>query len=260
MTILEVCIDSYEKGVQACLNGAKRLELCSDLALEGFTPSEELIEEFMRDVLRRSDDNGVIPIHVMIRPIKRDSNILDTFCYDSNDLQIMKEQIRMCRKLIDLHAVEKSRFKIEGFVIGCIKKENGGIIIDTEILKELCETIQENNGHFNITFHKAFDLLTHPAESLDILLQFGINRILTSLCFAYTDLKGKITAALESNNSQVDQFLKHLKEINQHQTVMTLLIGGGVRECNQLSIINFMNQNAIIPFELHSSTPFLTIN
>ncbi len=56
----EACVESLEQAFIAEKNGADRIELCTDLDVEGLTPSRELILSV------KSQLN--IPVHVMIRP------------------------------------------------------------------------------------------------------------------------------------------------------------------------------------------------
>ena len=43
--IKEACVETFEEAKLAELRGANRIELCSDLALDGFTPSFELMKK-----------------------------------------------------------------------------------------------------------------------------------------------------------------------------------------------------------------------
>ena len=58
--IKEACVETFEEAVLAEKRGANRIELCSDLANDGLTPSFELMEKTI--------SNLKIPIMVMIRP------------------------------------------------------------------------------------------------------------------------------------------------------------------------------------------------
>ena len=141
-------------------------------------------------------------------------------------------------------------YRIGGFVMGCLCVDGESVSIDEEAVEELIQTIREDDPSYSITFHKAFDLVTNPMESLKFLHSKGINRVLTSLCFAQKDLKGKVVDAIRSGGETLCNFLECAKSAQ-----ITLLLGGGVREHNAQEIVFFF-QDKEIPFELHSSTSF----
>ena len=55
----EVCVDTLEDAIQAEMNGADQIELCSRLDLDGLTPSQELLEQAFSKIK--------IPIKPMLR-------------------------------------------------------------------------------------------------------------------------------------------------------------------------------------------------
>ena len=83
--IKEAAVGNLREALQAQERGADRIELCENLAEEGTTPSYGTIK-VCKELLR-------IPIVVMIRP--RGGN----FVYDDAELQVMLEDIRICREL-----------------------------------------------------------------------------------------------------------------------------------------------------------------
>jgi copper homeostasis protein len=58
--IKEACVETFEEAVLAEQRGANRIELCSDLANDGLTPSYELMQKTCSSLK--------IPVMVMIRP------------------------------------------------------------------------------------------------------------------------------------------------------------------------------------------------
>ena len=77
--ILEICATSIASALNAEKAGAHRIELCSELAVGGITPSHGFISE----VLQRLK----IPVFVLIRPRSGD------FCFSEAEFNIMKTDI-----------------------------------------------------------------------------------------------------------------------------------------------------------------------
>ena len=82
--IVEICANSFESAVAAQNAGADRIELCTQLAFGGLTPSPHLIKKVISELF--------IPVHVLIRPRK------GNFCYSKKELNIMKNDIEFCKK------------------------------------------------------------------------------------------------------------------------------------------------------------------
>ena len=146
--ILEVCANSYQSALNAQEAGAARIELCSELAIGGITPSYGL--------LRRVMDNLKIPVFVLIRP--RGGN----FTYSNDEFQQMKLDIELCKKL-----------GCSGIVSGILNNENS---IDVERTKELVTLSKP----LAFTFHRAFDWVPNPDKALEQLITLGVDRVLTS--------------------------------------------------------------------------------
>ncbi len=148
MTI-EFCIDSIEGALAAKKFGATRVELCSALSVGGLTPSFGLIEQCAQQ--------GV-EVHVMIRPIE------GGFSYTSEEVLIMEQDIQMAKKA-----------GAAGVVFGCLTSQNS---LDFDRNINLIETAR--NLGLATTFHRAFDFVDNPAETLTSLINLGVDRILTS--------------------------------------------------------------------------------
>jgi len=146
--IIEICANSYESAVNAQKAGADRIELCSELAVGGITPSYGLIKLVKQDL--------EIPVHVLIRPRSGD------FTYSDSEFEIMKQDIKTCKKL-----------GCEGVVSGVLNVDN---TIDLERTKELIELARP----LNFTFHRAFDWVVNPFDGLEQLIILRAERILTS--------------------------------------------------------------------------------
>ena len=146
--ILEICVANYQSAINAQKAGAHRIELCSELAVGGITPSFGLLKKVL--------DSVTIPVFVLIRP--RSGN----FTYSDAEFDIMKENIQLCK---DLGA--------SGIVSGLLKED---YTIDTVRTQEL---IQLSNP-LPFTFHRAFDWTPKPIKALEHLIKIGVNRVLTS--------------------------------------------------------------------------------
>ena len=82
---LEICASNFQSAINAQNAGAHRIELCSELAVGGITPSYGLIKRVLRSL--------EIPVFVLIRP--RSGN----FTYSDADFEIMKLDIEMCKEI-----------------------------------------------------------------------------------------------------------------------------------------------------------------
>ncbi len=146
--ILEICANSYQSAINAEKAGAQRIELCSELSVGGITPSLGLLKKVMH--------NLSIPVQVLIRPRSGD------FSYSNAEFDIMKENILQCKEL-----------GCAGIVSGVLCADN---TIDIERNRELIELSKP----LSFTFHRAFDVVPKPKESLLQLINLGVNRLLTS--------------------------------------------------------------------------------
>ena len=79
--IVEVCANSLESALVAERAGADRIELCSELAVGGLTPSYGLLKAVKEQLS--------IPVHVLIRPRSGD------FTYTKDEFDIIKENIKI---------------------------------------------------------------------------------------------------------------------------------------------------------------------
>jgi copper homeostasis protein len=93
---------------------------------------------------------------VMIRP--RGGN----FIYSPDELEIMQEDIQICRKL-----------GVAGVVFGLLDKQGN---IDEEHTRKLVQLSKP----LKVTFHKAIDSAANILESVTLLKKIGVDRILSS--------------------------------------------------------------------------------
>lgn len=146
--IVEICANSYESAMNAEKAGAHRIELCSELAVGGITPSYGMLKKIISDIS--------IPVHVLIRPRSGD------FTYSDQEFEIMKEDIQFCKEL-----------GVSGIVSGILNED---MTLDKERTQELVELSKP----MSFTFHRGFDWLIDPIKSIHKLEEIGVNRVLTS--------------------------------------------------------------------------------
>ena len=146
--IVEICANSFESAVAAQNGGADRIELCTQLAVGGLTPSHQLIKKVVSELS--------IPVHVLIRPRK------GNFCYSKEELNIMKNDIEFCKN------------------IGCSGVVSG--VLDSNLTINLIATQQliETANGIDFTFHRAFDCVKDPLLALENLIDLKIKRVLSS--------------------------------------------------------------------------------
>lgn len=145
---LEIAVQDVAGITIAAEAGVDRVELCSALALGGITPSAGLVEAALAAA-------GELPVHVLVRPRPGD------FDYTDDELRVMEADVRA--------AVAAGA---AGVVVGAMR----GREVDTEALARLVEAA----GGADVTFHRAFDLLTDPVAGLAALSAAGVRRVLTS--------------------------------------------------------------------------------
>lgn len=146
--ILEICCESVPSALRAAAGGADRIELCSNLAQGGTTPSGASILAVKRLL--------PIPVFVLIRPRKAD------FLYSNIEFDIMLEDI----------AFAKSS-GADGIVSGVLKSDG---TVDYQRVSQLVTAANP----LPFTFHRAFDMCKNPLKAIGELREIGVKRILTS--------------------------------------------------------------------------------
>jgi len=190
--IVEVCCGSIDDAIEAQRAGADRIELNSSLFLGGLTPSLGTIVETKKALS--------IPVMVMIRPRS------GGFCYTENEIKVMEYDTKAA---LDCGA--------EGIVFGILKA-------DGTIDEKNCEKIMKIIGEKEAVFHRAFDVVKEPFETLDKLIALGINRVLT---------KG------QQNTYEEGEEL--LKELISHAKGRIEILPGGCRPYNVKKIVRELN-------------------
>lgn len=183
---LEICANSYQSALNAEKAGADRIELCSELSIGGITPSYGLLEKISKEI--------TIPVNVLIRP--RSGN----FCYTDDEFEIMKTNIKICKEL-----------GFNGIVSGILNPDNS---IDIKRTRELIAISKP----LSFTFHRAFDCVQNPKESLQQLINLKVDRILTS--------------GLQEKAKNGINLLIELQEIAKNKLI--ILPGSGIQQKNVL--------------------------
>lgn len=150
--IYEFCAENFTLIEKAMEAGARRIELCDNLAVGGTTPSFGVTKAAVELAA-----NYETTIMTMIRPRGGD------FFYTNQEIAIMLDDIRLTAKAGS-----------QGVVFGALTADNK---LDKFNLEKL---IAASNG-MEIVFHMAFDELSDQdqLEAIDWLSQAGVKRILT---------------------------------------------------------------------------------
>ena len=144
---VEICTDTILGAVAAEQGGADRVELCSNPAVGGVTPSLGAIVVTAGSL--------AIPVHVLIRPRGGD------FIYTRSEFDAMECDVASAKPWA------------AGVVLGLLTK-NGRV--NRARTAELIAAARP----MTVTFHKAFDAADDPLRALDDLIELGVDRILTS--------------------------------------------------------------------------------
>ena len=174
--IYEFCAENVtllEKAMQA---GARRIELCDNLAVGGTTPSYGVTKAAVE--LAANYDTTIM---TMIRP--RGGN----FVYNDLEIAIMLEDIRLT-----------AQAGSQGVVFGALTA-------DKKLDKANLEKLIVASKGMEIVFHMAFDELSDEdqLEAIDWLSQAGVTRILTRA--------GVSGDSLEERFAHYHRILEHAK-------------------------------------------------
>ena len=174
--IYEFCAENVtllEKAMQA---GARRIELCDNLAVGGTTPSYGVTKAAVE--LAANYDTTIM---TMIRPRGGD------FVYNELEIAIMLEDIRLT-----------AQAGSQGVVFGALTA-------DKKLDKPNLEKLIAASKGMEIVFHMAFDELSdeNQLEAIDWLSQAGVTRILTRA--------GVSGDSLEKRFAHYHRILEHAK-------------------------------------------------
>lgn len=132
--IIEACVETLQEAITAANRGSDQLELCSNLAQDGLTPTLALTRQVLTAV--------TIPIKVMIRPREGD------FIFCPEELRSIWDSIMEFRKI-----------GIKHFVIGMATMENK---LDISAIQALCAAFPEAT----FTLHKVIDTIVDPVAAI----------------------------------------------------------------------------------------------
>ena len=147
MITLEICLETVESLRAAQIGGADRVELCSALDVGGLTPSTGM--------MRFAADNGIVA-RALIRPRA------GLFHYNDDEINVIEKDIAAARD-----------FGLSGVVLGAARQDGR---LDRDLLRRL---LDQCDG-LGKTLHRVFDLVPDPFESLEVAIDLGFDRILTS--------------------------------------------------------------------------------
>ena len=174
--IYEFCAENVTLLEKAMEVGARRIELCDNLAVGGTTPSYGVTKAAVE--LAANYDTTIM---TMIRPRGGD------FDYNDLEIDIMLEDIRLT-----------AQAGSQGVVFGALTA-------DKKLDKDNLEKLIAASKGMEIVFHMAFDELSEEdqLEAIDWLSQAGVTRILTRA--------GVSGDSLEKRFAHYHRILEHAK-------------------------------------------------
>ena len=174
--IYEFCAENVTLLEKAMRAGARRIELCDNLAVGGTTPSYGVTKAAVE--LAANYDTTIM---TMIRPRGGD------FDYNDLEIDIMLEDIRLT-----------AQAGSQGVVFGALTA-------DKKLDKANLEKLIAASKGMEIVFHMAFDELSDDdqLEAIDWLSQVGVTRILTRA--------GVSGDSLEKRFAHYHRILEHAK-------------------------------------------------
>jgi copper homeostasis protein len=142
--------------------------------------------------------NNDIEIHALLRHRPGD------FFYDDQDLPIFIEDMKSFKKM-----------GVKGVVVGCLNK-------DRSLHRAFCQSLADQARDLGLecSFHRAFDFVAKPFESLEFLIDLGFKRVLSS---------GQKKTAFEGRS-------KLSKLVQQAKGRIEIMAGSGVNVTNALEI------------------------
>lgn len=148
MTLVEACVESLDEARAAALGGADRLELCARIEVGGTTPSAAAFR-LVREAVS-------LPIAMMVRPRG------GAFHYAPREIDAIRRDLDAALEL-----------GADMVVLGALDP-NGKVNL------RLTRELVQRAGSTPVTFHKAFDVVADPLEALEMLIDAGVARVLTS--------------------------------------------------------------------------------
>ncbi len=193
--ILEICANSVESALAAAEGGADRIELCTNMHDGGTTPSFGQIKWCLAHL--------EIAVWPLIRPRGGD------FVYSNAEFEEMLLDIANCKQL------------------GCHGIVTGILHLDGTVDEHRCKQLISTAYPMPVTFHRAFDRCSNQSKALEVVMNLGFVRILTSGGKADAHLGAKAIAKL----------------INQAESRIEIMPGAGVNVDNILEIAQITGAN-----------------
>lgn len=160
----EFCAENFTCVPAAIAVGARRIELCDNLAVGGTSPSMGVIEA----TVDYAHGHGA-RVMAMVRPRGGD------FVYSAREVEMMETDARIALAL-----------GVDGIVFGCLAAdETGALALDVPAAERLMaiarEAASERGEAVDVTFHMAFDALPdeRQLDAIDAIAGLGCTRILT---------------------------------------------------------------------------------
>ena len=242
----EFCAENLTHLAAALAAGARRIELCDNLAVGGTTPSAGVIAQAVALVSGTPD----AAVRVIIRPRGGD------FVYDDAELAAMEEDARTAIRL-----------GADGIVVGCLTPKDpvaylrsrtaaiaahgtpgdedpapyrGGYDIDevanARIVAAAREQAAAEGRAIGLTFHMAFDALPVAAQStaVDKIAELGFDRILTH--------GGVAGTPIADNLSRLTALVSRAKRGDDR---ITILPGGGITYANAREVADTLGVHEV---------------
>lgn len=191
LTNVEICCGSYGDARQAAKGGAKRIELNTALELGGLTASKTEVK-----LIKSNLD---LTINAMVRCRS------GGFHYSDDEFLVMKNQ-----------AVELMEAGADGIVFGFLDKNRK---IDYLRVQEVVHLIHSANK--KAIFHRAFDVCDDPLEAMSVLVELGVDALLTS---------GKKMTAMAGK-----ELIKYL--VSQYGHQIEIIAGSGITHENVKELV-----------------------
>ena len=242
----EFCAENLTHLSVALAAGARRIELCDNLAVGGTTPSAGVIAQAVKLV----HGTPGATVRVIIRPRGGD------FVYDDAELAAMEEDARAAVRL-----------GADGIVVGCLTPKDpvaylrsrtaavaahgtpgdeapapyrGGFDIDEVANKRIVAAAREQAAaearEVGLTFHMAFDALPVASQStaVDAIAALGFDRILTH--------GGVAGTPIADNLSRLTALVSRAKRGDGQ---IIILPGGGITFANAVEVAASLNVHEV---------------
>jgi len=194
---IEICANGLFSMDVAQKLGVTRIELCENLEIGGTTPSY--------GCLQMASQIKTIETRVLIRP--RSGH----YCYSESEIQQMLFEIEFAKSL-----------GFDGIVIGALKPDG---TIDDKLMK----LIRKAASKLKLTFHRAIDASADPIDAIKILIDLGVDTVLTS--------------GAQPTASQGIVSIKQMQQLYGSQ--IEILAGGGINASNAIALIKESGINSI---------------